>query len=167
MKLFLRTFAVGIILISSISIFAQNTNDKKSVKKVSSSKTIKKVVLADKAPKPIGPYSQAIIAKGTFIYLSGQIALKPDGTMAENDIEKQTRLVFENMSAVLHSAGLTFDNIVKTTVMLKDLNDFAKMNTIYAEYFKVDPPARATFQVARLPKDAMIEIEAVAVIPEK
>lgn len=122
-----------------------------------------KVITSPDAPKAIGPYSQAIEANG-FVFLSGQIAIDPvTNTMIENDIEKQTRQIFKNIRAVLKEAGTDITKIVKCTVFMIDLNDFAKMNKTYEEEFAGHKPARSTVQVARLPKDALIEIECVAV----
>jgi 2-iminobutanoate/2-iminopropanoate deaminase len=124
---------------------------------------MKRFILTDKAPLPIGPYSQAVAAKGEMLFISGQIPLKPDGSLAGNDIEAQVRQTLENIKAILESAGYTIMNVVKTTVQLKDMNDFAKMNEIYAQYFAESKPARAVFQAVRLPKDVLIEIETIAV----
>jgi len=125
---------------------------------------MKKEVKTDKAPQAIGPYSQGIIAGG-FVYCSGQIPLVPEtGAMAAGGIEEQTRQVLKNLSAVLDAAGSSLDFVVKTTVFLQDMNDFAAMNKTYAEFFKAPAPARATVQVARLPRDVKVEIEAVAVL---
>ncbi|MEW6194809.1 MAG: RidA family protein [Bacteroidota bacterium] len=122
-----------------------------------------KVITSPDAPKAIGPYSQAIEANG-FVFLSGQIAIDPaTSTMIENDIEKQTRQIFANIRAVLKEAGTDITKVVKCTVFMIDLNDFAKMNKIYEEEFAGHKPARSTVQVARLPKDALIEIECVVV----
>lgn len=122
-----------------------------------------KIINTNEAPAAIGPYSQAIEANG-FIFLSGQIAIVPAvNKLVENDIEKQTRQIFANMRAVLKSAGSDLSKIVKCTVFMVDLNDFAKMNKIYEDEFAGHKPARSTVQVARLPKDALIEIECVAV----
>ncbi len=125
---------------------------------------MKKQILTDKAPLPIGPYSQAIAAKGEMLFISGQIPMKPDASLAGDDIETQVRQCLDNISAILERAGFTIMNVVKTTVLLKDMNDFAKMNEIYAKYFGESKPARAAFQVARLPKDVLVEIEAIAII---
>ena len=124
------------------------------------------VIATPNAPEAIGPYSQAIRA-GKTVYLAGQIAIDPKSKqlMASASIEDQTRLVLENLKAVLAADGLTMDNVVSTTVFLKDLNEFGKMNEIYATYFKAAPPARATVEVARLPRDVKIEISAIAVHP--
>lgn len=121
----------------------------------------RKVVSSEKAPKAIGPYSQAI-ASGKFVFCSGQIAMDAGGKMAEGDVKAQTKKVLENLRAVLEASGSSLEKVVKTTVYLKDMNDFPAMNEAYAEFFREDPPARATVQVARLPKDALVEIDAVA-----
>jgi len=118
----------------------------------------KAIVETKEAPAAIGPYSQAVRV-GTMLYLSGQIAIDPaTGEMVTGDIERETRLVLDNISAVLAAAGMTLSDVVQVQVFLKDLNDYAVMNRIYAEYFKERHPARAAVQVARLPKDASIEI---------
>ena len=126
----------------------------------------KRVIATPNAPEAIGPYSQAIRV-GNTVYLAGQIAIDPktNQVMANTSIEDQTRLVLENIRAVLAADGLTMDHIVTTTVFLKDLNDFGKMNEVYATFFKSAPPARATVEVARLPRDVKIEISAIAVRP--
>lgn len=122
----------------------------------------KQVIATDKAPGAVGPYSQAIVANG-MVFTAGQIPLIP-GTKAlvEGDVQAQTRQVFANLSAVLEAAGTSLDKAVKTTVFLKDLNDFAAMNETYATYFPSNPPARSTVQVAKLPMDALVEIEVIA-----
>ena len=123
---------------------------------------MKKEVRTEKAPKAIGPYSQAVIAGG-FIFASGQIPLIPaTGELNTGTIEDQTRQVLQNLSAVLEAAGASLTDVVKTTVFLQDMNDFGKMNVVYAEFFKPPFPARAAVQVARLPRDVKVEIEAVA-----
>lgn len=125
---------------------------------------MKKQVQTDKAPKAIGPYSQAIIANG-FVFCSGQIPIDPaTGDVIDGTIEEQTRRVFKNLGAVLEAAGSSFDEVVKATVFLQDMNDFAKMNGVYGEFFKTPYPARAAVQVARLPRDVKVEIEAVALV---
>jgi 2-iminobutanoate/2-iminopropanoate deaminase len=122
-------------------------------------------ILTDNAPKPIGPYSQGIIVDGRFVYTAGQIAVDPaTNKLIEGDIKAQTRQVLKNVEAVLKAAGSSMDAVVKTTVFLKDFNDFASMNEVYAEFFSASAPARSTVEVARLPRDMKIEIEAVAVI---
>lgn len=124
----------------------------------------KKVVLTQHAPQPIGPYSQAIQAGG-FLFCSGQIALDPaSGQLAATDVEGQTRRVMENMKAVLTEAGTDFNAVVKTTIFLKSMNDFPKVNEIYGKYFTGTPPARSTVEVSRLPKDVLVEVEAIAVL---
>lgn len=124
----------------------------------------KEIISTDKAPKAIGPYSQGIKAGG-LVFVSGQIPLDPDtGVPVSGDIAVQTERVLINISAVLVAAGSSLEDIVKTTVYLKDLADFASFNESYAGFFKENPPARATVEVSRLPKDVMIEIDAVAVL---
>lgn len=123
------------------------------------------VVVAEDAPKAIGPYSAAIKA-GHFVFTSGQLGINPtSGALVEGGVEAETRQVLTNLSHVLQAAGTCLGNIVKTTVFLRDINDFACMNAIYAEFFTENPPARSAFQVAALPKGAAVEIEAVAVLP--
>ena len=124
---------------------------------------MKKEIKTEKAPKAIGPYSQAIMANG-FVFASGQIAIDPStGELKTGTIEEQTRLVLNNLKAVIEAAGSSFDKVVKCTVFLQDMNDFSRMNAVYGEFFKPPYPARAAVQVARLPKDVKIEIEAIAV----
>jgi 2-iminobutanoate/2-iminopropanoate deaminase len=113
------------------------------------------------APTPIGPYSQGISAGG-FIFTAGQIALNSDGSLVEGGAGAQARQVILNLQAVLEAGGASLADIVKTTIFLKDMNDFAEVNQIYAEFFGSSMPARSTVQAARLPKDALVEIEAVA-----
>jgi 2-iminobutanoate/2-iminopropanoate deaminase len=123
---------------------------------------MKDIVLTDRGPKPIGPYSQAIRANG-FLYVSGQVALDPKtGELTGTDIRQQTQRTLENLKGILEAAGSNLHHVVNTTVFLKDMNDFAAMNEVYAKYFTLAPPARSTVQVARLPKDALVEIEVVA-----
>ncbi|MDP2884135.1 MAG: RidA family protein [Ignavibacteria bacterium] len=122
-------------------------------------------VFTDKAPKPIGPYSQGIIVDGRFVYTAGQVAIDPaTNQVVEGDIKVQTRQVLKNIEAVLRAANASIDSVVKTTVFLKDFNDFAAMNEVYAEFFSGSAPARSTVEVGRLPRDMKVEIEAVAVI---
>jgi 2-iminobutanoate/2-iminopropanoate deaminase len=122
------------------------------------------VVLTDRGPKPIGPYSQAIRTNG-FLFVSGQLALDPKtGEMAGADIRQQTERVLENVKGIVEAAGSNLHHVVKTTVFLKDMNDFAAMNEVYARYFTLAPPARSTVQVSRLPKDALLEIEVIAAL---
>jgi len=124
----------------------------------------KRVIYTDKAPKAIGPYSQAI-SIGNMVYTAGQVGLDP-ATMelVAGGIDAQTRQVLANLSNVLDAAGTSMDKVVKTTVFLKEMADFAKMNTIYAEVFNENPPARTTVAVADLPKGALVEIECVAIV---
>jgi len=125
---------------------------------------IKQEVKTDKAPKAIGPYSQAIIGGG-LVFASGQIPIVPaTGELNTGSIEEQTRQVLRNLAAVLEAAGSSMDNVVKTTVFLQDMNEFSRMNQVYGEGFKAPFPARATVQVARLPRDVRVEIEAVALL---
>ena len=123
----------------------------------------KEAVSTKEAPAAIGPYSQAIKV-GNMLFLAGQISIDPkSGQLNTGSIEEQTKLTMENLKAVLAASGMTMDHVVSTSVFLKDLNDFAKMNAVYGTYFKDNPPARATVQVARLPRDALVEISAIAV----
>jgi len=120
------------------------------------------VILTERGPKPIGPYSQAIRANG-FLYVSGQVALDPKtGEMKGVDVREQTERTLENVKGILEAAGSNLHHVVKTIVFLKDMNDFSAMNDVYAKYFTSAPPARSTVQVARLPKDALVEIEVIA-----
>lgn len=128
------------------------------------SEEMKKEVKTDKAPQAIGPYSQGIVANG-FVFCSGQIPIVPQtGQLSTGSIEDQTRQVLKNVNAVLEAAGTSLDNVVKATVFLQDMNDFAAMNKVYAEFFKTPFPARAAVQVARLPKDVKVEIEVIAIL---
>jgi 2-iminobutanoate/2-iminopropanoate deaminase len=137
-----------------------------SVGGVEAQDTGKKVIATPTAPNAIGPYSQAIRA-GKTLYLAGQIAIDPKNNqvMSNGSIEDQTRRVLDNLMAVLAADGMTMEHVVSTTVFLKDVSEFAKMNDVYATYFKSAPPARATVEVARLPRDVKIEISAIAVAP--
>jgi 2-iminobutanoate/2-iminopropanoate deaminase len=119
------------------------------------------IVSTAQAPQAIGPYSQAVAAGG-LVFCSGQIPLTPEGSLVEGDINAQTRQVLMNLTGVLEAAGSSLAQVVKTTVFLADMNDFATMNQVYAEFFSSAPPARSTVQVARLPRDVRVEIEAVA-----
>jgi 2-iminobutanoate/2-iminopropanoate deaminase len=121
-------------------------------------------VLTDRGPKPIGPYSQAIRANG-FLYVSGQVALdSKTGELMAGDISQQTEKTLENVKGIVEAAGSKMSHVVKVTVFLKDMNEFAAMNKVYAQYFPSAPPARSTVQVARLPKDALVEIEVIAIL---
>jgi len=128
---------------------------------------LKKQTVATKAaPAAIGPYSQGVAA-GNLVFVSGQIPLDPaTGKLVEGDVAAQTRRVLENVRAILEAAGTSLDRVVKTSVFLADLGDFEAVNRVYAEFFRTDPPARATFQVAGLPKGALLEVEAVALLGE-
>ena len=124
----------------------------------------KTVVSTDKAPKAIGPYSQAIKV-GEFVYTAGQIALDPaTGELVGGGIEAKTRRVLQNLTEVLKGAGTSMDKVIKTTVFMTNLAEFNKMNAVYAEFFPKDPPARSTVQVAALPKMGVVEIEVVAMV---
>jgi len=122
---------------------------------------MKTVVLTKNAPQPIGPYSQAVKANGV-MFVSGQIPLDASGNLVAGGVEEQTRQVLDNLKTVVEAGGGTLDGVVKTTIFLKSMDDFPKVNAIYGTYFKADPPARSTIQVARLPRDVLVEIEAVA-----
>lgn len=123
---------------------------------------MKTIISTDRAPQAIGPYSQAVKANG-FLFVSGQIPLDPfTGQLVYGGISMQARQVLANIQAILDRENLTFAHVVKATVFLQDMNDFAEFNKVYGEYFPAEPPARSTIQVARLPKDAGIEIEVIA-----
>lgn len=148
----------ALITLSCVTLIGPNL-----FSKIRRRKYMKKEVKTEKAPKAIGPYSQAIEANG-FIFASGQIAIDPStGELNTGSIEEQTRLVLNNLKAVLEAAGSSFDKTVKCTVFLQEMNDFSRMNGVYAEFFKSPFPARAAVQVARLPKDVKVEIEAIAI----
>jgi 2-iminobutanoate/2-iminopropanoate deaminase len=126
--------------------------------------TQRTVVSTDAAPGAIGPYSQGIIA-GNLVFCSGQVPLDPaTGQLVSGTIEEETQRVMENISAVLEAAGTSLARVVKTTIFLADMNDFAAVNAAYGAYFPQDPPARSTIQVARLPRDVRVEIEAIALL---
>jgi 2-iminobutanoate/2-iminopropanoate deaminase len=125
---------------------------------------MKQVISTEKAPSAIGPYSQAIRI-GNLVFCSGQIPIDPaTGEFVSGGIKEQTEQVLKNLTAVLESAGATLQNVVKTTVFLADMNDFATMNEVYAKFFSDNKPARSTVQAARLPRDARVEIECIAII---
>jgi 2-iminobutanoate/2-iminopropanoate deaminase len=127
---------------------------------------MKKIISTSEAPGAIGPYSQAV-RSGRFLFCSGQIPLDPkSGQIVPGDIAAQTRRVLDNIAAVLKAEGLTFDHVVKTTIFLTNLGDFQTVNEVYGSYFKQDPPARSTIQVAALPKGANVEIEVIAIADE-
>ncbi|MCC6866811.1 MAG: RidA family protein [Ignavibacteria bacterium] len=128
----------------------------------------KDIIYTSKAPEPIGPYSQAIILNiGTekLLYTSGQIAIdSAKGEFKNGDIKEQTLLVMQNLKAILNEANTDFNKVIKTTVFIKNMNDFSSMNEVYSEYFNESKPARSTIEAARLPKDALVEIELIAII---
>ena len=128
--------------------------------------TVKQTISTEHAPQAIGPYSQAVNANG-FVFASGQIPIDPaTGQFVEGGIAEQTEQVLKNVAAVLQAAGSSLDRVVKTTVFLADMNEFAAMNEVYGRHFGENPPARATVEAARLPRDAKVEIEAIALVGE-
>jgi 2-iminobutanoate/2-iminopropanoate deaminase len=121
------------------------------------------IINSKKAPQPIGPYSQAV-KSGNTLYVSGQIAIDPaTGNLVTNDIIKETRMVMNNLKEILQEAGMSFADVVKASIFVKDLNNFAIINKVYGEYFSAEPPARETVEVSRLPKDVNVEISCIAV----
>jgi 2-iminobutanoate/2-iminopropanoate deaminase len=127
----------------------------------------KQIIQTNSAPAPVGPYNQAIVATGRMLFISGQIAIDPatNQLVYDGDVAQQTERVMANLAAILKEAGATFEDVVKTGVFLKDMNDFATMNQVYARYFdEATAPARACVEVARLPKDVLVEIDCIAVI---
>ena len=123
------------------------------------------VVYSQHAPEPIGPYSQAVRA-GNMLFVSGQIAIqRSSGNLVTGDVADETRQVMTNLDAVLKAAGLTFANVVKCSIFLKDMGNFPVVNEVYGQYFTTDPPARETVEVSRLPKDVNVEISCIAVVP--
>lgn len=124
----------------------------------------KEIISTEKAPKAIGPYSQAIKA-GNLLFVSGQVPFVPETMeIVSDDVEEQTARSLENIKAILEAAGAGFENVVKTTVFIKDMNDFGKINDVYAKYFGENKPARACVEVARLPRDVKVEIEVIAAV---
>ena len=124
----------------------------------------KKIITTDQAPKAIGPYSAGIQVNG-FVYTSGQLGMDPQtGVLVDGGIEAETKRALENLRAVLEAGGSDLDHVIKTTVFLRDINDFAKMNAVYETFFSSQPPARSAIQVAALPKGGAVEIEAVAIV---
>jgi 2-iminobutanoate/2-iminopropanoate deaminase len=124
---------------------------------------MKKIISTDKAPKAIGPYSQAVEANNT-LYISGQIPINPaTGKLIKGDIKEQTELVMKNIGAILEEAGFSYIDVVKSTCLLSDIKNFSAMNEVYAKYYPTDPPARAAYEVVNLPLGALIEIETIAV----
>lgn len=122
----------------------------------------REIIATDHAPQAIGPYSQAT-AFESLVFCSGQIPLRPDGSLEEGDVTAQTQQVLTNLKAVLEAAGSSLAHVLKTTVFLADMNEFQAMNAVYSQFFVENPPARSTIQVARLPRDVRVEIEAVAI----
>lgn len=123
---------------------------------------MKKIIFTPNAPAPIGPYSQAVEINN-MLYVSGQIALNPQtGELISGNVQDETRLVMENMGAILEAAGVNFGQVVKCSIFVSDMNDFAAINEVYAEYFQENPPARETVEVAQLPKGVQVEISAIA-----
>jgi 2-iminobutanoate/2-iminopropanoate deaminase len=128
---------------------------------------MRRIVKTEKAPNPVGPYNQAIVYGG-LVFTAGQIAINPkDNQIIAGDVAAQTRQVLENLSAVLNAAGASLQSVLKTTVFLKNMDDFAAMNEVYSEYFAHSAPARSAVEVARLPKDVLVEIECVAAVIEE
>ena len=126
---------------------------------------MRKIISTENAPGAIGPYNQAVSAQGTLLYTAGQIPLNREGTeIVGTTIEEQTRQALTNLKAVVEAGGSSLEQVIKTTVFLKDMGDFVKMNGIYAEFFPKDAPARSAVEVARLPKDVLVEIECVALV---
>ncbi len=123
---------------------------------------MKKIIFTEKAPKAIGPYSQAIEINGT-LYISGQVPVNPETGKMPEGIKEQTEQVMKNIGAILDAAGYTFDNVVKSTCLLSNMDNFQAMNEVYGSYYKENPPARAAYGVVKLPLGAMIEIETIAV----
>jgi 2-iminobutanoate/2-iminopropanoate deaminase len=123
---------------------------------------MKKIIFTKRAPEAIGPYSQAILSNNT-LYCSGQIALNNKGKLITENIEKETKQIIKNITTILNEANMGLNNIVKTTIFLKDMNDFSLVNSIYKKYFKLNPPARETVEVSALPKNVNIEISVIAV----
>ncbi len=131
---------------------------------MSNNSSTKKIVFTEKAPKPIGPYSQAVLVGG-FLFISGQIPIEPStGKLVENDFEIAVKRVLDNIKAIVEAAGGSMDNIVKVTVYLRDINKFSSFNEIYKQYFPKDPPARVVVEVSNLPKNVDLEVEAIAYI---
>lgn len=125
---------------------------------------MKQIIVTDHAPKAIGPYSVGTIANG-FVFCSGQLGLDPaTGSLVEGGIEAETRQSLTNLKGVLEAAGTNLANVVKTTVFLRDMNDFSRMNAVYAEFFKENPPARSTIQAGALPRNGAVEIEVIAIM---
>lgn len=125
---------------------------------------MKKIINSKKAPAPIGPYSHSILVSGNLLFISGQIPFDAEGNLVGDNIVSQTHQSIKNIEAIVNEVGGKLSDIVKVTVLMKDMNDFGKMNEVYDSYFNLTKPARAAYQVARLPKDVLVEIEAIACI---
>jgi 2-iminobutanoate/2-iminopropanoate deaminase len=128
----------------------------------------REIITTNQAPAPVGPYNQAVVASGKMLFVSGQISIEPNSNQLVHlsDVAKQTEQVMANLAAILTAAGASWSDVVKTGVFLKDMNDFATMNGVYSKYFdEATAPARACVEVARLPKDVLVEIDCIAVIP--
>ncbi|OGP63756.1 MAG: reactive intermediate/imine deaminase [Deltaproteobacteria bacterium RBG_13_49_15] len=122
---------------------------------------MKKIITTSDAPQAIGPYSQAV-SYGDMVFVSGQLAIDPKtGNRIDGDIEKQTKRVMENLKTIIEASGMTMENVLKCTCFLKNIEDFARFNTVYGSYFKKNPPVRETIEVSRLPKDGLVEISAI------
>ena len=122
----------------------------------------KSIILTKDAPAPIGPYNQGIVAQGPLLFIAGQVPIDPhSGQVIQGDIKAQTRQVMKNLQAIVEKGGAGLEDVVKTTVFLKDMNEFVGMNEVYAEFFKTEPPARSTVEVAQLPRDVKVEIDAI------
>lgn len=159
------------LLFLSLSAAGLSQKDSASGKAASaaapSTAAARSVVQSGDAPKPIGPYSQAIKA-GEFVFCAGQIAIDPaTGQLIQGDVAAQADRVLKNLAAVLSAAGTDLEHAIKTTIYIKNISDFAAVNEVYGKYFKASPPARSTVGVAALPKDALIEIDVIAVLPGK
>lgn len=124
---------------------------------------MKKIISTEAAPGAVGPYSQAVVA-GNLVFVSGQIPIDPTSGQMVEGIEEQTEMSLKNLKAILEAAGSSLEKVVKATVFITDMNDFAAVNKVYAEFFKSDPPARACVEVSKLPKGARVEVEAVALV---
>lgn len=155
MKGFLQLLPIMLLACGSCFIFSCTSMNPQNVRPFS----------ASQAAPPIGPYSHGVECSGRMLFLSGQIPLKADGTMVTGTIAEETRQVFENIRTILASQGAELSSIVKTTVFLKNMGDFAEMNSVYAEQMGEHRPARSAVEVARLPKDARVEIEVIACVP--
>lgn len=154
----MKKISISLLLLISVASLAQSKNPMKS------EAGSREVVVASDAPKAVGPYSMGIKAGG-FVFTAGQLPLDPaTGQLAGNDVATQTEQVLKNIEAVLKAAGTSMDRVVKTTVFLKSMSDFAAMNEVYGKHFKESPPARSTIQVGGLARDAIVEIEAVALL---